>query len=804
MDTRLTKVINKIISFCLPMLSFLIVLTFYLRTYDSCQIKISVFHWGGIIIFSLWLIKIIEKYPYQNNFRDFRPFLNYLTVPVLCFLLSAILSYWFSPFKATSLDELIKRMLYVGIFMVTLNEINRKESIKFFLWPVIIGAFFILIIFRKTIFSTGMGINLSMIKSVIVFLFIGAVVWMLYNDKEEENIDKLIRWIICSTFLAVLYGMLQYFNKSTLSSIVVVKKIILNFLMELHLDPFMWRNAFGYRIFSTFGNPNFFSAFLVLVSPLIFMEFLRTKKKKYVILFLVNVSATILAVTKASWVGFAASSMLCLILSVIGLRLKVKLKKVLIAGVVIINLLALFGVTYYSRKRIDSLRFRLFTWESTIEMIKNHPVLGSGIGTFKIIYPSYRQPEIFHIEGKHNTETDHPENEFLEILYDQGIVGLFIFLLWILPAFFWKGIRKIKQLAVDRENTDKKLSADLVKDEYYLIGILSGLFGLLVHNLMCVNMRFVSSGFFFWLFLGMAGSIILKTKRETKCLDKNIFYSSKGVIIRKRVCQIIIACGCIYLIFPFPPYGFFTRLFLADLHHNRAIAYSKRKIWSEALREYKEVIKFNPSYIMAYYFMGNVYKDRMFPGDKEKALKKYEQVKKLAPNYVQVHLHEGNTYFYMANQAHKKGKKEESRLYYKKALVDFKRAQLLDPVFSPIYVKIAGCCYQLGKYKEAKEILQIALSHKGKNFTNHFYADCYMNLANIAVMEKENKIAEEYYKKAIRIKPDYIIAHKNLAVFYARFGEKQKSIIYWKNVLKLNPEDETAILNLNKLKASEK
>ncbi|MCK4532484.1 hypothetical protein KAU39_01755, partial [bacterium] len=81
---------------------------------------------------------------------------------------------------------------------------------------------------------------------------------------------------------------------------------------------------------------------------------------------------------------------------------------------------------------------------------------------------------------------------------------------------------------------------------------------------------------------------------------------------------------------------------------------------------------------------------------------------------------------------------------------------------------------------------------------------CYMNLANIAVMEKENKIAEEYYKKAIRIKPDYIIAHKNLAVFYARFGEKQKSIIYWKNVLKLNPEDETAILNLNKLKASEK
>lgn len=202
--------------------------------------------------------------------------------------------------------------------------------------------------------------------------------------------------------------------------------------------------------------------------------------------------------------------------------------------------------------------------------------------------------------------------------------------------------------------------------------------------------------------------------------------------------------------------------------------------------------------------MGNVYKDRKFPGDNENALKKYEQVKKLAPNYVQVHLHEGDTYFYMANQADRKGKKEESQLYYKKALVDFKRAQLLDPVFSPIYVKIAGCCYQLGKYKEAKEILQIALSHKGKNFTNHFYADCYLNLANISVMEKENKMAEEYYKKAVRLKPDYIIAHRNLAFFYMQIKENERAIVYWKNILHLNPQDKTAILNLNKLKASEK
>ena len=49
---------------------------------------------------------------------------------------------------------------------------------------------------------------------------------------------------------------------------------------------------------------------------------------------------------------------------------------------------------------------------------------GHGIESFKLVYPSYRRPEIFHIEGKHNTETDHAHNEFIEIFYDEGLKEL--------------------------------------------------------------------------------------------------------------------------------------------------------------------------------------------------------------------------------------------------------------------------------------------------------------------------------------------------------------------------------------------
>src|SRR5947207_11613033 len=84
--------------------------------------------------------------------------------------------------------------------------------------------------------------------------------------------------------------------------------------------------------------------------------------------------------------------------------------------------------------RLDSIRFRICTWVSTWEMAFTHPVLGNGIGSFRILYPGYRRPQIFYIEGKHNTETDHAEDEYCEVLQDEGIVGFGI-LIWFIVTF---------------------------------------------------------------------------------------------------------------------------------------------------------------------------------------------------------------------------------------------------------------------------------------------------------------------------------------------------------------------------------
>src|SRR5437879_1949268 len=86
-----------------------------------------------------------------------------------------------------------------------------------------------------------------------------------------------------------------------------------------------------------------------------------------------------------------------------------------LATIITVILITLSGVLWKLQQSFASVNFRLFTWEATWEMIRTQPLLGTGIGSFWVIYPAFRRPPIFHIEGKHNTETDHAEDEYIEV-----------------------------------------------------------------------------------------------------------------------------------------------------------------------------------------------------------------------------------------------------------------------------------------------------------------------------------------------------------------------------------------------------
>jgi tetratricopeptide (TPR) repeat protein len=175
------------------------------------------------------------------------------------------------------------------------------------------------------------------------------------------------------------------------------------------------------------------------------------------------------------------------------------LKKIVYGLLVFFTLAMGAGILEYAKSRLISVSFRLFTWISTVEMIKTSPILGNGVGTFKVIYPAFRRPEIIVLEGKSNTETDHAEDEYLETWQDEGIVGFGI-LLWMIITAIMFGLKQLGWYArirgPDMGHKRKLLEIESDPRSYEVLGFLGAYMGALVHWTMDVSIRFVSSGIF--------------------------------------------------------------------------------------------------------------------------------------------------------------------------------------------------------------------------------------------------------------------------------------------------------------------
>ncbi|MDR3306339.1 MAG: hypothetical protein LBS61_01480 [Endomicrobium sp.] len=87
------KALKKTLLFGLPVFYFLMAVSFYLGTYDSSQIKITIFHIGGLFLIMTWLLLQIE----EGRFSLLKNKFVYI-LPIVLFLLSGAVSLSISPF----------------------------------------------------------------------------------------------------------------------------------------------------------------------------------------------------------------------------------------------------------------------------------------------------------------------------------------------------------------------------------------------------------------------------------------------------------------------------------------------------------------------------------------------------------------------------------------------------------------------------------------------------------------------------------------------------------------------------------
>jgi len=142
-----------------------------------------------------------------------------------------------------------------------------------------------------------------------------------------------------------------------------------------------------------------------------------------------------------------------------------------------------------------SIQGRLIVNRNTLEMIKDYPIVGSGPGTFNLLYPKYRDRRL-------RTFMNATHNDYLQYAEEMGLFGIGSFIL-LLVLFCKRNLNLIKNLP------DKYLQG-------LTIGFLVSISAIAIHGLVDFNLQIPANALLFWIILALSSSIGIVTELEGK------------------------------------------------------------------------------------------------------------------------------------------------------------------------------------------------------------------------------------------------------------------------------------------------
>jgi O-antigen ligase len=122
-------------------------------------------------------------------------------------------------------------------------------------------------------------------------------------------------------------------------------------------------------------------------------------------------------------------------------------------------------------------------WVNTFRIIRDFPLLGSGLGTFTQIFPMYRTHHTIAL-------ATHAENDFLQLTSEVGLAGMGLLLILFL-SLFYKGLSGVRSMS--RRDPGR----------YIGMGSLVGILALMFHSLVEANIQIPANAFLFTFIFGL-------------------------------------------------------------------------------------------------------------------------------------------------------------------------------------------------------------------------------------------------------------------------------------------------------------
>jgi O-antigen ligase/Flp pilus assembly protein TadD len=586
----------------------------------------------------------------ENGILNCRFYKKSLLTNLKIFVLSISLLIYKNIYEFRINQEMILKLFVIIAIILWIIKLLSVEGIT---WnknklnlPV---YFFIIILSFSLMISNAKRVSFGDYIIFISYIILYFTIINVINQKKEFN--SFIKIFSITSFLVSIYALIHYYG----------------------LDPYFSEIN---QITSTIGQKNWISNYLAMIFPIIFSYYLLEKIRKnkviYYLLLSILYATLMICQSRGIWISISLTLIFAIYIIIKFNLLKIfqENKKWLVLLLVTFLIITIIystdnplekseiTVTERAISTFDeqdpSLNMHLLTWNATINMIKEKPLFGSGIGTFKMNYLDYQaeflknNPNYIEYSGK----AREAHNEYLQIWAELGIIGLGIFIGIILTFF-----NLIK-------NYLKKIDDN--KDKMIVFGLVLGITCFLIHCLFTFPFHVPVLGSTFFILLGLTVVYINGfgfnevDKNNIKRIKINTNNSIKKIII---VLMFILAFLLIYTLV-FKPYS-------AEIHYFKGIKNYENKNYNNALKDFKYAAHLDSGNGRILHALGTTYYHLDIQDEAQKTL----QRTKYYFNDRNIYRNLGLSYMQSGN--------------YEEAEKEFQHAIYLDPKFTKAYIDLA-------------------------------------------------------------------------------------------------------------------
>ena len=561
-----------------------------------------------------------------------------------------------------------------------------------------------------------------MISSTIEVSFGGYIIFLSYiilyfitinliNQKKEFH--SFIKIFFITSFLVSIYVLIQYYG----------------------LDPYF--SELG-QITSTIGQKNWVSNYLAIIFPVIFSYFLLQKERKnkliYYLLLSILYATLMICQSRGIWISIFLTTILA-----IYIIFKFKLVNIFKGNkkwlITLLFTFLIITVIYSTdnplnrsaltvpRRAIStfdekdpSINTRFLIWKTTLEMIRDRPIFGSGIGTFKMNYLDYQAEFLkdnpYYV--KYSGKAGEAHNDYLQMWAELGIIGLGIFI-GIILIFYGLTIDYLEKAKND-------------KDKIIVFGLLMGITSFLVHCLFTFPYHVPILGSTFFILLGL--TVVYINGFNLKEVDRKNIIRIK-INTNQMIKNIIIILMLLLAVFLIGT--FVVKPYSAEIHYFKGIKYFEKEKYNDALKDFKYSVWLDPSNGRILHALGSTYYHLDIQDEAQKIL----QGTKYYFNDRNIYRNLGLSYTQSGN--------------YQEAEKEFKHAIYLDPKFTKAYIDLAYLYAKQEEYDKAivewNKVLEIE-----PNFSEKFNVLYFMGLAYNKKQMPDKAL--QYFLQALQLAPE--------------------------------------------------